>query len=130
MQNSVPSVALQENIRRHEQYARVDPDNVLLRSTLGDYYHQAGRFDDALNCYEHCLKLQPKDARVRSRIALVLISQHQFAAAERQILELLQAGENDAALWHNLGLAQFYQQHWEQAAQSFATAADRGLKIP
>src|SRR5215471_3901384 len=114
--SSVADQDLEGNIRSHEEYARVDPNNAHLQLTLGECYHKAGRLDDALTCYRRCLELHPNDVRAPSRSALVLISQHRFSEAEQLIQDLLNSSETDAALWHNLGIAQYHQHRWHDAA--------------
>lgn len=121
---------LQKSIERYEQYVKVDPDNILLCMNLGDLYHQAGRLDDAIACYERCSSMQPEHPGVRSRIAAVMITQHRFADAEKVLRELLANGESDAALLHNLGLTLYYQKRWDEARSCFADASDNGLKAP
>jgi tetratricopeptide (TPR) repeat protein len=118
---------LEEQILRHEGYARIDSHNLPLRMRLGDLYHQAGRLDDALDCYEACDALKPGHPAARSRAASVLISMHRFADAQSVLQELLSAGEADPALHHNLGLAHYYQEHWDDAAAQFSLAEDAGL---
>ena len=65
---------LQHAIQCHESYVKVDADNLLLRLTLGDLYHQAGRMEEAGACYYHCLRQMPGDAIARGRLASVMIS--------------------------------------------------------
>lgn len=121
---------LQQAIERHEQYVKVDSNNALLWVNLGDLYHQAGRFEEAIASYERCLIQKPDHAPARSRIASVMISQHRFADAEKVLREIIQQGGSDGALLHNLGLTLYYQQRWDDARDCFAQAAELGLKAP
>jgi tetratricopeptide (TPR) repeat protein len=118
---------LQHAIQRHESYVDVDPDNLLLRLTLGDLYHQAGRMSEANACYDHCLLQTPGDAIARSRLASVMISQHRFAEAEQSLRALIAGGDADASLLHNLGLALYYQRRWDDARNCFAQAIEQGI---
>jgi Flp pilus assembly protein TadD len=118
-----------DSIQRYEQYARIDPQNTSLQLQLGDLYHQAGRFDEALACYNRCLALKPNDPQAQSRAASVMISQHQFAEAEK-LLAPLTAADTDPALQHNLGLTIYFQHRFEEARNHFQTAANRGLIAP
>ena len=48
-------VEKEEKIRRFESYIKTDPENELLWINLGDLYHESGRFDEAIACFEKCL---------------------------------------------------------------------------
>ena len=121
------NVATPSAIARHEGYLRADPKNPLLLTTLGDLYHGAGRYEDALSCYEQCLAHQPGHAVTQGRIAGVLISQHRFADAEALLRPLCEAQPHDAALQFNLGFALSYQHRWAEALDAFDRARDAGL---
>jgi len=127
VQNQEP---LQQSIQRHESYIKDDAGNVLLRVSLGDLYHQAGRLEEAVATYQQCLRQAPGHPPARSRLASVMITQHRFAEAEKALRELIDAGDADTALLHNLGLSLFYQERFEEARKCFADAAERGLKVP
>jgi tetratricopeptide (TPR) repeat protein len=120
---------VEASIARHEVFLRADPGNAALLATLGELYHRAGRFDDALACLQRCVDANPGHAVARGRIASVLISQHRFGEAEAQLRELsAAAGDADAALLHNLGLALYCQGRWSEARDAFAAAQERGLE--
>ncbi|HLQ26273.1 MAG TPA: tetratricopeptide repeat protein, partial [Acidiferrobacterales bacterium] len=74
---------LEQAIERYEGYIKVDSRNPLLWLNLGDLYHQAARFDQAIACYERCLLHKPGHAPARSRLASVMISLHRFDQAEK-----------------------------------------------
>ena len=121
---------LQDDIQRHEGYLQSDPGNLPLQLSLGDLYHQAGRLDEAVACYEQCLAQVPGHPPARSRLASVMITQHRFADAENVLRELLAQGGPDAALLHNLGLTLYYQQRWDEARECFTAATRDGLQAP
>ena len=119
---------LERAIQRHEGYAEADPGNFLLRLTLGDLYHKAGRLDEANACYEHCLLQTPGDAVTRGRLASVMLSQQRFEEAEQCLRALIESDAPDASLVHNLGIALYCQKRWEEARRCFAEAIDRGIR--
>ena len=80
--------SLQASIEKHESYIRADPGNALLWVTLGDLYHRAGRFEEAVASFERSQIESPEAAAAKSRIASVRISQHRFAEAEAILDEL------------------------------------------
>lgn len=121
---------LQHAIERHESYVKVDPDNLLLRLTLGDLYHKAGRLDEANGCYAHCSLQAPGSAIARGRLASVMLSQNRFPEAEQALRALIDGGDSDASLIHNLGLALYSQKRWDEARKCFAEAIDQGLVTP
>ena len=122
--------SLRQSIEKHEAFIRADPRNAPLWMALGDLYHRAGRFEEAVASFERSLLEAPQSPAAKSRIASVLISQHRFAEAEALLAGLLQAEPQSAALAYNLGLAQFYQDKWREAQRSFDRALSLGLKTP
>jgi tetratricopeptide (TPR) repeat protein len=119
---------LESAIKKYESYVQADPHNGLLWLTLGDSYHRASRFDEAIACFERCLLEDPQQAGARSRIALVRISQHQFTEAANILSALLEAEPENTSLLYNLGLALFYQDQWQEAKEQFSKALALGLK--
>lgn len=118
---------LQQKIRSFSTYLQADPDNKALLLEMGELYHQAGQLDDALTYLVRLLELDPGSVVAQSRIASVYLSQHRFAEAS-EILETLSAsGERSPALDHNLGIALFFQERFEQAASHFGAARDAGI---
>lgn len=124
------SKVLVEAIARHEEFKQLDPTNVRLGMDLGDLYHEANRFDDAIASYRACLVAMPDHAPARSRLASVMLSLHQFAEAEQMLRQLIDAGDPAPELRHNLGLALYFQRRWDEARQCFAQAAQAGLARP
>lgn len=116
-----------QTITRYEGFLRRDPSNPLLLISLGDLYHQSGDFERALACYEKCIAAQPGHALASARVANVMISQHRFAEAEQALRRLLEGGDADPALLHNLGLTLYCQQRWQEAADAFQQAHAIGL---
>jgi len=120
--------SLELSIAQHESYVKADPHNALLWLALGDLYHRAARFEEAVAAFERCLVESPQHSAARSRIASVRISQHRFSEAEAILLELVAEEPDKAPLFYNLGIAQFYQDKWGEAQQSFDRALSLGLK--
>jgi tetratricopeptide (TPR) repeat protein len=117
----------EQAIGRCEAYLRHDPKNPVLLTMLGDLYHQAGRFDEALAHHQKCLADNPTHTLAFGRIANVQISQHRFHEAEQTLRQILDVGESDPALLHNLGLSLYYQQRWQEALDAFERARQLGL---
>lgn len=122
--------AKEEEIRRFESYIKADPENELIWINLGDLYHETGRFDEAVACFEKCLSFDQGNMIARGRLANVLISQHRFDQAEEIIRGIIQKTGEDDALLHNLGLTLFYQRRFEDAWKQFRRAREMGLQAP
>ena len=118
---------LQAQIQRFAAFLQADPDNPSLLLELGDLYHQAGHPDDALVYLMRLLEVDPHSVVAQSRIASVFLSQHRFAEAGAILQGLADRGERSAALNHNLGIALFFQDRFEEAAIRFQAARDEGM---
>ncbi|WP_284620582.1 tetratricopeptide repeat protein [Aquabacterium humicola] len=118
---------LSQAIQRRERWLALEPDNAFLRVDLGDLYHQAGRFGDAMRCLDQVLNDEPDHAVALGRKASVLLSQHRFEEAEAVLRPLIDHATPDPALLHNLGLSLAMQQRWDEARHCFADASGRGL---
>jgi len=117
-----------EAIRRYEGFIEVDPDNPLLWISLGDLYHESGRTDEGLACFEKALLKQPDNQIAKARIGHILITQHQFADAERQFRSLIEADDPDPAVLHNYGMTLLYQQRPAEALGVFRRAEAAGIQ--
>lgn len=116
-------------IERYQRYLEDDPANTLLLLSLGDLHHRAGHLQEAAACYERSLAISGSNAVARSRLAAVLISQHRFAEAEAALAPLTESEPDDASLWHNLGLARYFQKRWREALDAFERAQTLGLDL-
>ncbi|HHJ13908.1 MAG TPA: tetratricopeptide repeat protein [Gammaproteobacteria bacterium] len=115
-------------IERYEAYLKADPGNTLLWINLGDLYHQAGRLDESIACYEKCMILDGENAVARSRLASLLITGKRFADAEKLLRTLLAKEPDNPVLLHNLGVSLYAQQRWTDALAAFEQARSAGLK--
>lgn len=120
----------QEEIERYESYIKFDPNNTLLWIQLGDLYHESGKLDEAVACFEKCLILEENNEIAKSRLANVLVTQHRFGEAEKTLSSLLEKHPDDPALLHNYGLALFYQTNFKDAQQIFEKARLAGSDSP
>jgi len=121
---------LQAKISQFAAFLQADPDNPALLLELGQLYHQAGHFDDALAYLVRLIELDPGSVAAQSRIAAVYLSQHRFAEAGVLLQRLADGGDRSTALQHNLGIALFFQERYAEAAACFSAARDAGLDAP
>lgn len=127
MNNSKDTAIMQAQIDRFKSYLLADPENSNLLIDLGDLCHRAGDFEKALVYFKKSMSLKPISLVGRGRVPGVLLSLRRYKEAEIALKELLQAGEESAALLHNLGLALYYQSHFGDAKARFQAAAEAGL---
>ena len=107
------------HILRYEQYLSEDPDNIVLLTTLGDLYHQAGDLQQAVHCFKQCLALENDNLVANICLAKVLISGHRFHLAESLLRKLINNSQNSESIQHDLGLCLYYQQRWSEAEAIF-----------
>jgi tetratricopeptide (TPR) repeat protein len=117
-------------IARYESYVKADAQNPLLWLNLGELYHRVSRHDEAIACFERCLKDHPQYASARGHMARVMISQHRFTEAEQLLQGLLSAEDPDPTILYNLGLCRYYQRRWPDAETCFARAQQLGVATP
>jgi tetratricopeptide (TPR) repeat protein len=117
-----------EKILRLKRYIELDPHNTLLRIELGDLYFQDQEWEDAAVQFEAVVV--PDSSVARSRLASVRLAQCRFSEAASLIQDLLEAGEKNAALHFNLGLALLFQSHFDKAGEQFIKAREEGLDHP
>lgn len=130
MAMSATKEELEASLARFGTYLKADPGNDLLWLETGELHHRLGQFDQALACFAKVRELVPGSAAAGSAIARVHISQHRFDAAEHELAALAEAGERDPALLHNLGVARFFQDRWQDALPCFEQADAAGLAAP
>jgi len=118
-----------DKIALYESMLEADPANALIKLNLYDLYHRAGELDKAAEGFNKCLDDPDHGPTARSNLAKVRLSQQDFPAAEALLQELIDAGDTDAALFHNLGISLYCQQRWDEAESAFATARDGGLTL-
>jgi cytochrome c-type biogenesis protein CcmH/NrfG len=81
-----------------------DPNNAALLVQVGDAYKQTHQFKDAANFYERSLKIDPKNAGVRSDMASVLYYTGDVDGALAQLQEALKYDARNGAALFNLGM--------------------------
>ncbi|HEX8611929.1 MAG TPA: tetratricopeptide repeat protein [Telluria sp.] len=118
---------LQAQTARFESFLSSDPDNVSLLTQLGDLYLQGGKLDQALAAFESVIALSPGAVVAHGRLATVYLALHRFGEAAATLQGLIDGGARDGALYHNLGLALYYQEHYADAAQAFTAAREHGI---
>jgi len=116
--------AIEKKIDLYESYLTEDPNNPQLLILLGDMYHVAGKFSLAKTCYNKAIEFQTNSNSAKSRLGNLYLSMGQTRQAERSFINLLDSGENDPVLYHNLAICFFIHGQYEQARQTFESLKD------
>lgn len=106
--------------KRLESFAALDTDNVALLRDLALTYHDAGEHTKALATLDRVTpEQQPFDAPLRSQL---LLATGQWQAAIQLFKDALRQQADSAALWFNLGYAQWAAEDAEAAVDSLNRA--------
>ena len=85
---------LETRIAQFEKMASDDPTNDMAHFSLGGAYQQAGRFDDAAECYLRCVELNPSMSKAYQPAGAALIATDQTdRAGEILLMGFTVAGE-------------------------------------
>lgn len=111
--------AIEKKIELYESYLSEDPKNPQLLILLGDLYHAVGRFSLAKTCYSNAIEYQAGSNSAKSRLGNLYLSMGQTRIAERSFIELIDSGEKDPVVYHNLAICFFIHGQYEKARQTF-----------
>jgi len=100
-----------------EAYKQITVDSADSWNKMGIAYQMMFNLVDASRCYEHSLKLNPRNARVLNNLASVYDAQKELSSAERYYRKALRLEPRAPMILRNLGtnlLAQHkYKKGWE-----------------
>ncbi len=83
---------------------QANPSDAALLIQIGDTYQQTHQFKDAADFYERSLKIDPRNAGVRSDLASVLYYSGDVDGALAQLQEALKYDAKNGAVLFNLGM--------------------------
>ncbi len=112
-------------ISEYEKALEANPDLADARETLVNLYIDTGRLEQARSA------LQPFASRRETVSKAYLLdgrlrqAQGDHAGALKQYRTVIELDPENAAAYHNLGLAHYYLNHYEEAEQAFAEAIAR-----
>lgn len=89
-----------------------------------------GNLKDAQKRLEELRKQHPNDAHVLWAVADVYIREEQYGAATAVLEEAVKITSDDAALWHNLGVARFRAEKYGEALQAFRKSMEHSSSNP
>ncbi len=91
-------------------------------ANLGDAYHQLGRYDEALAEYAKAIKLLPKSADVRTRIAVTLREQGLLDEAAGSLTQAIEANPEYVPAHTLLGLVHYSRGEHDAARRRWTEA--------
>ena len=116
------------DLRKSEEALRkaaaLNPNLADAWARLGDIYSHYGLYAPSATAYEKALDLGPAASKVRISLAMIRIGFKEYKAAERILRKGIILEPSALHLHTFLGLALYYQNNYEEAAE----AIDEGLK--
>jgi tetratricopeptide (TPR) repeat protein len=107
-----------------EAYKRAPQETAGVWNKMGIAYQMLGDVNGASRCYEHSLKLDPKNVNVLNNLGTIFDSQKDYASAVRMYRKALKIEPKSALILKNLGtdlMAQHkYKKGWEAYKQALA----------
>ena len=88
----------------YERMARLDPDDLLVRSTLGNMYMEQGEGARAIDQFLLLLERHPKHAESWFNLAYIYEQREQLADAERCFRRAVELNPKIDRAWYGLGL--------------------------
>lgn len=113
-----PRLDLQEAVmrRRLEKY----PADFLAHYNLGALLQLRGKFEEAISCYQECLRVEPGSATARNSLAAALLMDDRVPDAIAQLRETLREDPSYLNARYNLGRALAASGDWSGAESEFA----------
>jgi Tfp pilus assembly protein PilF len=97
-------------------------------NVLGTAQLRTGDITMAQTTFRTALRIDSQNADAHLNLARIAAAQKDFSEAERELNQVLQAGQNDSQTWTLLAFAQFEIQHYDDAIRSAerAHASEKG----
>lgn len=101
-----------------------DPDYILPYLSLGAYYHEKGEKEAAREQYEKAVKLQPNNSRALGGLALILLQEENYSAAQKRVESALDADKTYTPGYYYLGYLKGRQGEVQHAQELFNRAEE------
>ncbi len=105
-----------------EDVVQKSPNKIRAHHNLGTYYRNAGRFDDALKCYDKALSLEPNYTIAINQKAGVLREQGKYPEALKAYDQALSLDSEMSKLYNNKGNVYKSLQRYEEAVENYNQA--------
>jgi tetratricopeptide (TPR) repeat protein len=132
MGGSGQAALLDENkVRALESAAAQRPQDVAVRTELGNMYFDAERYADAIKWYEQSLALQPQDVNVSTDLGVSYYYLNQPDKAIEQFMKSLAVDSKHTKTLLNMGIVRaFGKQDLEGAAQAWQRVIELAPDTP
>ncbi|NNE23731.1 MAG: tetratricopeptide repeat protein, partial [Rhizobiales bacterium] len=107
------------------QVLAIEPGNHHIHLALGGALQDGRKFDDAIACYLHCIKLAPQDATGHAQLARCLIETGDFPGAVASCERALKLAPDALGLHQMAGKAYERMARFGDAAGHYKAVADR-----
>jgi len=74
-----------------------------MRIVLGSFAELLNNLDEAIACYEHALRHNPRSVPAMNAISCILRTQEQFHKAVDYLQQILKLDERNGEVWGSLG---------------------------
>lgn len=116
--------AVQKQIASLKEQVEKNPNDAEALTHLGDFYFDAGMYDQATEYYEKALALKPGDVNVQTDLGTALRNIGQPREAMRLFEESVKAQPDHWKGWFNIGIVSLYDLHdFERAKDAFERVA-------
>lgn len=127
-----PAVLDEARVRQMEAIAQQQPNDLTVRTELGNMYFDAGRFPDAIRWYEQAFALNPKDANISTDLGVCYYYTNQPDRAIAQFEKSLEANPKHVKTMLNMGIVRAFglqdlegaAKAWEQVIQTAPESAE------
>jgi len=99
------------------------PDNELFLFKLGAVYDRLNLLEDAVQAYQHALKLQPTNGMGWTNLGFTLIALHRFPDAKEAAKQAVKLAPDFGPAWGLLGIAYSQENRFSEASDAFQKAS-------
>ncbi len=119
-----PSPREEEELRRLEQAAEAQPDDIGLQLQLGRRYRELGRYQDAVRVFQRALKHRPEDVAMHHTLGDTYAEMGQPEKALEQYQEAVWVAPHNPAAHNKLGMAYMERSRFNEAVGAFRAAIE------
>jgi tetratricopeptide (TPR) repeat protein len=105
-----------------EAYKKGSRESAVIWNKMGIAYQLMFNLDEATRCYEHSLKLDPKNPTVMNNLGTVYDSLKEYPSAERMYKKALKSDAKSALINKNLGTNLLTQHKYKKGWEYYKTA--------
>jgi Flp pilus assembly protein TadD len=119
-----PATGGNPNLVSPPEYLKNFPQEARKEFAAGVKADERGQVDEAIRHYQKAIQVAPDFYPARNNLGAKYLSKGEFAAAEKEFIEVIKLNQNDAQAYFNLGNVCYLTKRYEEAAR----ALREGLK--